>query len=408
MLGDVEDPSLYEYGVIARHLLAGHGYSMLFPAHHPSFAPDYTWPENTFVSPQATPTAFTLPGYVFVMYVILGAFGNSTASYIILYLINVFLSPVAIYLLFRLTTDLLGSRAGRWAVVLAAVYPPFIASAVTFGGTIEYHVVMLLALWSIERLARVRALLWPVILSAVLSAVWISFRAEGLVLSVLAAVIVLHRRSLSMAALFIVILATLLSPWTIRNTLVFDRFVPMTNNFALNLWRGNNADATGGAFKPDGEPNWYTPEMLKELRQVPHSARYEIECMDIYKRAAFEYISTHPLRTALLYVKKVAMFFSFEYSDPRIYNPVFLFSQGLLQLSLFAGTVLLLRKKSLPWLPVLAIMYYALVVSALHLETRYQLVITIMYFPIVAAIPLALAGRLAEVGQRVQLKRDTP
>lgn len=53
------------------------------------------------------------------------------------------------------------------------------------------------------------------------------------------------RRAVVMAATLLAVAAATVSPWTIRNYLVFDRFLPVSANGGWVLWWGNNDSANG-------------------------------------------------------------------------------------------------------------------------------------------------------------------
>ncbi len=405
-LGDFQQPQLYEYGSIARHMIKGYGYSMLFPM----FYSDYGI-EQAETFPDAPPTAFTLPGYVFVMYAVLGTMGDSSAAYATLYLLNILMAALGVYLLFLLVREIHNTAAACWAALLAAVYPPFIAVATTFGGTPLYHVFMCLALLLVYRSASGSRTLRSALLAGVALALWISFRGEALGIGVLLSIWLWRKVSLPHAAVFLFTAVLLISPWMVRNIVVFDRFVPMTTNGSLNLWRGNNQESTGGAYRTTGRPNWLNDNIMRELRAVPKwpespesdsekagnrlpakherlsettgdlfSPDYEVRLMDVYKRHAWTFIREHPDQAALLYLKKLGMFFSFDFSDPRVYHPLFMISQAMLLLLAMAGAWRLLRHRNRSSWPLFAVVvFYALIVAALHVETRYQLIVSVIY-----------------------------
>jgi hypothetical protein len=82
-----------------------------------------------------------------------------------------------------------------------------------------------------------------------------------------------------------------ITPWAIRNYMVFHKFIPLRSNFGLELWLGNNPDV------PDSWTPWLHPnDNLDEARK--YARMTEIPYMDEKEREAWAFIRTHPVDTA--------------------------------------------------------------------------------------------------------------
>ncbi len=378
-LGEFEQPLLYEYGMIARHLLAGYGYSLVYPGLHIEFGIDGNVPQ-----PDATPTAFTLPGYVAVMYVVLGAFGDNVTGYIILYALNILMGILAAWAVYLLTRTLLSEETARWSAVLTALYPPFIAVSTTFGGALWYQVLMCFSLLLIYRIARNKTIR-AALVAGIVTAVWLYFRAEALGIAALLSIWLWKKASPRAALAFFLVVFLAAVPWAVRNYYAFDAIVPMTTNGWLNFWRGNNPTTTGGSYTEKGEPNWYDQNVYEKIKIIPRTRTHEIDIMRVYREEALRFVREHPWETARLYLKKLVMFFTIDFSDPRVRTPIFLISRGLIVFAFFWGFFILRHKGRVPWPLIVCIAYYALLVSALHVESRYQVMVDILFIPFCAA-----------------------
>ena len=133
-----------------------------------------------------------------------------------------------------------GEAAGLLAAGTAAFYPELVWYAAHFWAETVFTVLLW---WAIERLlaadgapsaeaAAVSGLLWglailtreTVLYFVPIAALWLAWRRAGGV-----------RR----AAWLLVTAALVVLPWTLRNWLVFEAFVPVSTAGALNLWQGN-------------------------------------------------------------------------------------------------------------------------------------------------------------------------
>lgn len=201
-----------------------------------------TWGTEVLPSPDVAFSPLRLrfvfhpPLYLYFLGASLAASGSLVAVKCLQALASALLVP-AVGLLGR---GAFGERAGVVAAGLAAFYPELVWFASHFWAETLFTVLLW---WGLERLvaadargsARVAAaagLLWglavltreTVLYFVPLAAMWLLWRRAG----------GLARASLFVAASLVVVL-----PWTLRNYLVFDAFVPVSTAGALNLWQGN-------------------------------------------------------------------------------------------------------------------------------------------------------------------------
>jgi 4-amino-4-deoxy-L-arabinose transferase-like glycosyltransferase len=133
-----------------------------------------------------------------------------------------------------------GERAALVAAGIAAFYPELVWFASHFWAETVFTVLLW---WAMERLlaadgegggraALVSGLLWglavltreTVLYFLPLAALWLAWRRAG---------------GARRAAMLLSVAALVVLPWTVRNWLVFDAFVPVSTAGALNLWQGN-------------------------------------------------------------------------------------------------------------------------------------------------------------------------
>jgi 4-amino-4-deoxy-L-arabinose transferase-like glycosyltransferase len=81
--------------------------------------------------------------------------------------------------------------------------------------------------------------------------------------------------------------ALVMAPWTIRNAVVMDAFVPVATNASQTLWSGHHAGATGAQTYPPAD---YDLQFASELPDR------ELESSKALRNDAVEYLITHPVR----------------------------------------------------------------------------------------------------------------
>jgi 4-amino-4-deoxy-L-arabinose transferase-like glycosyltransferase len=92
----------------------------------------------------------------------------------------------------------------------------------------------------------------------------------------------LVKRIGAIAAVVVVVLL----PWTIRNAIVMDAFVPVATNASQTLWTGHNERATGGQVYPTEEYYLQFPQDAPDR---------ELESTKALRNDALEYMVTHPI-----------------------------------------------------------------------------------------------------------------
>ena len=192
-------------------------------------------PEVTF-SPLRFPLIFHPPLYPYFIGALYALFGTLTA----VKLAQAVASSLLVPALGNIGGALFGPRAGLASAAIAAFFPELIWFAAHFW--VETLFVVLLW-WGFERLlaadrtasagtAALAGFVWGVSILAretalyfvPLVALWLAWRRP---------------RGLRLGALFLAACLGTVAPWTGRNWLVYDAFVPVSTAGALNLWQGN-------------------------------------------------------------------------------------------------------------------------------------------------------------------------
>ncbi|MGI8633626.1 MAG: glycosyltransferase family 39 protein [Solirubrobacterales bacterium] len=105
------------------------------------------------------------------------------------------------------------------------------------------------------------------------------------------------RALLAPAALLVAGVVLVVAPWTVRNAIALDAFVPVSTNGAQTLWSGHNPTATGGATYP-------RPELLAPSAGLRGPAR-ELRDAEILRADALEWMRSHPGRELELIPRKL-------------------------------------------------------------------------------------------------------
>ncbi|MFL5886420.1 MAG: glycosyltransferase family 39 protein [Thermoleophilaceae bacterium] len=201
----------------------------------------------------ATPSAFRPPLYPLALAAVHLVGGGWTAERVLSALLGV----VAVLLVFLVAERLWGRRVALVAAAIAAVFPPLVVlSASLLSESLFVPLTLGVVLATLEY-RRTRQLRWAVAAGA-LGGLGALTRTNGLLLVLAAAIGVwvarpLLRRSSLMAPTVVAVAAVVVvTPWVVRNTIEFHRFVGISTQTGYALGATYNPQA--GRLHPAGTP----------------------------------------------------------------------------------------------------------------------------------------------------------
>ncbi len=292
-------PRTWEFGEIVNNLLAGKGYSY----------------EGWYLPLRET--ACYAPLYVFLSYFVRLACG--AAGFAVIQCIQAAAGALGALLLFFLGRRVFDQRTGLWAGLVLAANPIHAYMVTQMLPIILIETGLIAAVLACQILTETRAVRWAVILGAILGLALLTEPAILCFVPVAIAWPLLTRlrdwkRGLVLAATVAAATTVVISPWTIRNYMLFQRIIPIRDASGCILWLGNHPGATGtltclnaqGELVAPGEP--LPPDVAQKL----HTMR-EPEAYEELGRIAWEYIRAHPGETLLLDLKKAFYFWWFPF-----------------------------------------------------------------------------------------------
>lgn len=267
----------YEAGRIAKSIVQGHGFSS------PLFS-------NT------GPTAWMTPVYPYIVAGFFKVFGLYTlASAVALLTFNALVSALTSIPIFLIAKRTFGDRAAKgagwgWVVFPYAIYFPMERLWETWLATLFLSCIFLLGLQLEDEPASLRgwigfgalwgvaALTSPTILSILpLWGAWIAYR--------------LHRQGRKWpvpAAATLITLTLVVSPWFVRNYVVFHKLIPFRDNLGMVLRLGTKGNSRHWAQYELGP--WHSQDEWQQFEKLG-----ELGYMAKEKRQALASIAQHPV-----------------------------------------------------------------------------------------------------------------
>jgi 4-amino-4-deoxy-L-arabinose transferase-like glycosyltransferase len=269
-VGAINDTVFYKFA--STSLYGGHGYLGL------QFEPTAGWP----------------PGYPFVMSLLFRVFGIHLKLALVL---NVLLATATVVILYLVVERMMDRRSARVAAGFFAILPgPLFITGLFLSETLFIFILVgFLALVVFLPDRR-----WTAVALGVALGLAALTRGEGLLMPIIPLAIwwghLARREWLTRAAVLLVAMAVTVAPWTIRNAVAMDAFIPVANNASWTLWSGHNPRANGWIVNPEASP-----------ARSPASSASETERAEQLRREAISWAIHNPHKELGLIPRKLLM-----------------------------------------------------------------------------------------------------
>jgi 4-amino-4-deoxy-L-arabinose transferase-like glycosyltransferase len=164
-----------------------------------------------------------------------------------------------------------------------------------------------------------------------------------------------------------------ITPWTVRNYVVFHKFIPFRSNFGLELWLGNNP-AVPDSWSPWLHPNDDSSEAAK------YASMTEIPYMQEKQQEAVRFILTHPLDVLNFTLHRFSNnWIGLDQAPLEVWNHVplqvklIILGDSIFPLLSLLGVLFAYRAQNEAALPLATVMlFFPLVFYITHSSSRYR------------------------------------
>ncbi|MEI8121636.1 MAG: glycosyltransferase family 39 protein [bacterium] len=341
-LGTAPHPVYFESARIAWNVLDGKGFVFNY----------------AYLSDELLATSYMAPVYVYLLVPFLAfgsALGSALASSVSIQFMHALLAGVTCLLLIRLGTRAFDRRIGLLAGALYAVFPP----AVVMGTRMhEINLTVPLIVWLVYEIMRTRtdgSWRQSLRLGGAMGLCLLAEPSYGIFCAVAMVFLFAGARfppseRFRQLLLSVLVGGLVLTPWLARNWVVHQKFVFVKSVAGLNMWFGNNPQATGSdrlapTSSGNGDCRYMTMAMEPELARKIREAHTEIEKDRILGSAAVEFIREHPGQALKLAFRKVVLLWWRDPLHPLGREVVYQMCELALFLAGLAGLVLGLRRR---------------------------------------------------------------
>ena len=374
----------YEQEWVAGSLLDGYGYS---------FDPATAWLGPYSDGTTYSLTAWVEPLYTFIITIAFKIYGEY--GRLILTLFNVMWLGLSGILIFLMVGDIFDHRVGLYTTILFLILYATRIDIILYVG----NATLAGFLYCLSAYLLFRCIKKPTITNGFLLGMTIGIanlnQASSLLIAPLAVAMILIsfgiRDKNAWRASLILVMTTgiLLSPWIVRNYVVFGTFVPARSGFGYQLYLGNPALAH--TFTPDLEfdsvesvPLWkaespqqalqllrnleydaalanYSINVVSKNSTAEYSSYNEVERDRVFLRRSLDFIQTEPLLALKMIVWKANAFLSF--GEIRL---------ALIAIAAIIGSSLFIKDIRVASLTLLVMGYMFPYISSLPLYYRYR------------------------------------
>lgn len=247
------------------------------------------------------PTAFWPPGYPFALAGLFKVFGVSVTSAKVM---NAVFGALTIPFIYALGSRIFGRGPGLFAAATFAFLPSAISGLPILFPEPIFTLFFVAALWVLVTFPTTSANGWlPLVTFGVLVALATLTRGQGIVLVPIALLYWLAsagwRPAIRPTAVTLLVAASVIAPWTVRNALEMHAFIPISTNSGAVLRVGHAPDSIGTtAWTDDDIGGFSMPESI-------YNPEWEVQGYREYTRLAIGYALTHPLHELQLAGKKI-------------------------------------------------------------------------------------------------------
>lgn len=380
----MQNESAYEQLVIAKNAANGHGFEMAWP-----YEPvDSNKIALLQADPTPYPSAFMPPFMPALFTIAYSIFGIGTSAVYSVLILQCLLGALIPFYVYHIASRFGTQDQALIASSVSLLYLPGLISSATPAGAVFYGLFGLVAIDLAMRVTEKHANAW---LLGVTLGLLSLMRSEFLLIGILVGCLPLLKRNWRVVLRTLFAMTLIISPWLIRNAIVFQQPVGIITHPWREIWRGANDNASGSSYDADGWNIWEGerfPHLVSRLDTITLDRSFELNADKVFKDEAVTYIKHNPLHWSVLGLKKVAMLWSIDPYYPNGLHPAYVLPTVITSLLILTGLVIAIKRRN-PVLPlILVIACLTGLFGITYVQPRYQTYLFTIALPLIACLPI--------------------
>ena len=287
------------------------------------------------------PNLYMPPLYPFYLY-FFTIFNLENQNYVQLILLSqVFLSSISVIIFYKINKLFFSYKLSFFSSLLFTLFPLHLYACSQISSISLQSFLTILFFYLFFKITKNRDIL-SIIFFSFISGLLILLRGEyaAIIILSLLYLFIFFSTSLKKILLIILIIFITISPYLIRNIIIFES-VTITKSIGYNLWKGNNSKSIVQGSE------LINKDLQNRIEKISKDKFYRIKYDNIFFNEAIENITGEPTKYLILFLKKFAsfLFIDITSSNPIYYNPFHYLPVLLLGVTSLSG-VILSNKKS--------------------------------------------------------------
>ena len=317
------------------------------------------------------PNLWLPPLYSYYLY-ILSFLSFEGQNFVLLVLFSqIILASISVVIFYKLNKNFFSQKISFFSSLIFSFYPLYLYASAQIS---SISLTIFLAIYFYYYFFKIKndKKYINIILYSLVGGLLILCNREFIAIIILSSFYLLFFCKISFKKVLLIILITsiTISPYLVRNYIVFEKII-MGAGFGYNLWKGNNPNS-----KVEGSE--FINENLKNLiEEIPKDKFYRIEENKIYTQEAIKNIKEDTKKYFFLYVKKFLSYFfiDLESTKQHYYNLLHYMPNLLLGAISLIGIFLSDKKSSSVNYLILILSFYLFVFSFFAIQPRYKMYI---------------------------------
>ena len=319
------------------------------------------------------PNIFMPPLYPIFLFLVKKLFSNLDYYLLSIQFIQLIFSIIGVIYLIKILSNFFSEKISYIGAYIFALFPLNVYAISQISSVTLQILLMIFYIYYFIKSLKISSKK-NIILFSLFSACLILLRGEFFLFYFFTLFYFLLKKIIYLIISSFIITLLLISPYLIRNYLIFD-VITITKSAGFNLFKGNNPLSRAEGIPMLDDVEKISKETQKKIKKIKPQEKYDLIIDNLYKEEAVKFIIDNPIRYTKLYMVKLFsfIFFDFNASYPNYYNVFHLLPKIIISISTLIGVFLTFKKKSILGFFALYYLLNGFVFSIFFILPRYSL-----------------------------------